>query len=268
MSCKKPNWILLKECGERLSRDGIVPFTRRQLIDCVHEEHPEREEGSLNPIIQGMTVNLKGGAPGSIGKNIFYSVGRGLFECFNQEKHIFLPKENELVQLSERTKYTEDYIRDFLMDILYRRIGLEGTWKGSGKTTSFNLKDEFKGFRCFAERSLPYTLPAGEIISHASDILISNNESGKYISIEIKHRSSVTDQFKCRSYDIFHLKKSYGSNLLGIMVYVKTTTGIRVEHARSLCYFFDHFFGIPFESKDAPVSWDRLLLVVKDFLKS
>jgi hypothetical protein len=83
MPCNKPNWILLKECGEKLTKEGKAPFTRRQLIDCVQEKHPDRGEGSLNPMIQGMTVNLKGGAPGGIGKNVFYSVGRGLFELYN-----------------------------------------------------------------------------------------------------------------------------------------------------------------------------------------
>lgn len=87
MPCNKPNWILLKECGEKLATEGETPFSRRQLINCVHEIHPERGKSSLNPMIQGMTVNLKGGAPGGVGKNIFYSVGRGLFELYDPGKH-------------------------------------------------------------------------------------------------------------------------------------------------------------------------------------
>jgi len=38
MTRGKPNWILLKECAEKLTREGKTPFTRRQLIDCVHEK--------------------------------------------------------------------------------------------------------------------------------------------------------------------------------------------------------------------------------------
>jgi hypothetical protein len=38
-------------------------------------------------MIQGMTVNLKGGAPGGIGKNVFYSIDRGLFELYDPKKH-------------------------------------------------------------------------------------------------------------------------------------------------------------------------------------
>lgn len=40
----EPNWILLKECGEKLTREGKAPFTRKQLIDCVHKKDPDSEE--------------------------------------------------------------------------------------------------------------------------------------------------------------------------------------------------------------------------------
>jgi len=59
MSCNKPNWILMKECGEKLTIESKTPFTRVQLIDCVREIHANRGESSLNPMIQGMAVNLK-----------------------------------------------------------------------------------------------------------------------------------------------------------------------------------------------------------------
>jgi len=285
MPCNKPNWILLKECAEKLTRAGKAPFTRRQLIDCVHEKHPDRGEGSLNPMIQGMTINLKGGAPGGINKNIFYSVGRGLFELYAPKKHGHIPgiaptiqTEEEIIEPSvhERikeapayveTKATEDEIRDLLMQVLYHRVGRGGSWEGSGKGASFDLGDEFEGYKCFAERPLSYSLPTGIEIDHTSDILISNEERKRYISIEIKHRSAVTDQFKCRSYDMIHLRKSYEDNLLGIMVYVKSMTGISVEHAKSICYSFDHFFGIPYESRHTPTAWDELISVVVEFLR-
>jgi len=49
--------------------------------------------------------------------------------------------------------------------------------------------------RCYAEKSLPYTLPSGYEMSHASDILIIDEARKKFVSIEIKHLSAVTDQF-------------------------------------------------------------------------
>jgi len=284
MAVHKQNWILLRECGEGLTRKGMAPFTRRQLIDCVHEKYPDRVEGSLNPMIQGMTVNLRDGAPGGIGKNVFYRVGRGLFELYDPKKHNSIsdtavpaktegeatePSAHERIEetppLAE-TKSTEDEIRDLLMQVLYGRVGREGSWEGSGKTASFDLKDEFKGYKCFAELPLSYTLPTGIRIDHTSDILIRNEEKGRYVSIEIKHRSAVTDQFKARSYDVIHFKKSYEDNLLGIMVYVKSTTGLSMKHAKSICYSFDHFFGIPSESRYTPTSWDGLISTVVEFL--
>ncbi|PYE53298.1 DUF7669 domain-containing protein [Deinococcus yavapaiensis] len=75
-----PNWMVLRDAAQKLTHRGLTPFTRSQLIATVHERYPDRGESSLNPMIQGMTVNLKGGAPGGIGKEIFRSVGRGLFE--------------------------------------------------------------------------------------------------------------------------------------------------------------------------------------------
>src|SRR3990172_3235487 len=83
--------MLLKECGDKLTREGHAPFTRQRLIECVQSQHPNKKESSLNPIIQGMTVNLEGGAPGGLGKTVFYSVDRGLFELFDPARHGYKP---------------------------------------------------------------------------------------------------------------------------------------------------------------------------------
>ncbi|AFZ69387.1 DUF6884 domain-containing protein [Deinococcus peraridilitoris] len=80
MTKEPPNWVVLKECAEELTHRGLTPFTRQQLITAVQSRFPDRSESSLNPMIQGMTINLKGGAPGGIGKEVFRSVGRGVFE--------------------------------------------------------------------------------------------------------------------------------------------------------------------------------------------
>lgn len=283
MPCNKPNHILLQECGKKLTKEGNTPFTRGQLMDCVHGKHPDKKKGSLNPMIQGMTVNLKGGAPGGRGKNVFHSVGYGLFELYDPKKHGSVSDIASVAQTDEeviepsidkrieefppsvKPEATEGEIRDLLMGILYHRIGRERSWQGSNKTASFDLRDEFKGYRCFAERPLSYALP-GIKIGHVFDILISNEEKGKHVGIEIKHRSAVTDQFKCRSYDMIHIKKSYGGSLLGIMVYVKSTTGISVKRAASICYSFDHFFGISSESRHTPTAWNELIWVIEKFL--
>jgi hypothetical protein len=78
------NFALLKLCAEQLTKEGLVPFTRRDLVRRVHKIDPARNEQSLNPTIQGMTVNLKGGVGAR--ECVFYSVGRGLFELYDPAK--------------------------------------------------------------------------------------------------------------------------------------------------------------------------------------
>ena len=285
MTCNKPNWRLLKECAEKLTEQGKVPFTRKQLIECVLKEHPERETGSLNPMIQGITANLKGGAPGGIGKNILVSTARGLFELYDSGKHDNLPSAPPLTEREHgrterlssddardeqehtKPKSTEDEIRDLLMQILYHKLGREGSWNGVGKTAMFDLRGDFPGYQCFAERGLSYQLPTGTSMTHRSDILISNEGIGKHISIEIKHRSAVTDQFKCRSYDMLHMKSTTGENLLGVMVYVKSSTGISIERATSICYPFDHFIGLHADAMHFPGAWDGLVAALRGFME-
>ncbi len=286
MKNNKPNWILLKECGEELTKRNVTPFSRSDLIDCVQKKDPTRKESSLHPMIQGITPNLKGGAPGGIGKKVFFSVRRGKFVLYDKKKDISniegskedtflehptiilnndIQEENEF---SLNKKTTEDEIRDLVMSNLYPRIGNDSTWQGSGKKAQFDLKTDFSGFKCSAEKSLKYNLPSGKEISHKNDILIHNKEKGKYISIEIKHRSAVTDQFKCRSYDMLHLKKKYQNELLGIMIFVKSSSGISIEHAKELCYSFDLFYGIKEQEKHNPVVWDKITLGMTNFLKN
>jgi hypothetical protein len=283
MACGKPNWQLLKEVAEKLTREKKVPFTRGQLIEGVRQLHPDVGENTLNPMIQGMTINLQGGAPGGLGKNVLFSIDRGSFELYDAVKHNIrapaaAPSINETIsdntsseilkaELTDvEPKIAESEVRDLLMQVLFHRLGKDGTWSGAGKLARFDLGEQYGGFKCFAEKSLMYTLPSDEKLSHCSDILISNTEKNRHISLEIKHRSAVTDQFKCRSYDIMHLKRTYGDNLLGVMVYVKTTTGLSVRQARSICYSFDHFFSVDSVSKHIPTAWDDPILAIENFV--
>ena len=72
-------WTLVEQCAKELTENGISPFTRADLIKGVQRKDASYGPDSINPIIQGLTDNLKGGAPGAVGKNILHSVGRGLF---------------------------------------------------------------------------------------------------------------------------------------------------------------------------------------------
>jgi hypothetical protein len=87
MHSTSPNWLLLKVAAEDLTRRGQTLFTRQQLIAEAQAKHPERPTNSLNPMIQGITVNLRGGAPGGLGQDMFFAVARGLFELFDPQRH-------------------------------------------------------------------------------------------------------------------------------------------------------------------------------------
>jgi len=76
---KQTIWRLIQSCAKELTEIGNTPFTRADLIKCVRRKNPRYEENSINPIIQGLTDNLRGGALGAVGKDILHSVGRGLF---------------------------------------------------------------------------------------------------------------------------------------------------------------------------------------------
>jgi hypothetical protein len=80
MPSRKSLWELVREAAEELEREGRVPFTRRDLAERIRRTRRDAKDSSLAPVIQGVTVNLKGGSPGGAGKDILRSVGRGLFE--------------------------------------------------------------------------------------------------------------------------------------------------------------------------------------------
>lgn len=75
----EPIWRRVQVCAQELTRGGLTPFTRRDLIRRIQRTAPECGSDSINPIIQGLTDNLRGGAPGAVGKDLLHSVGRGLF---------------------------------------------------------------------------------------------------------------------------------------------------------------------------------------------
>lgn len=85
---REPIWERVLQCARELTREGKVPFTRGDLILCIQRNDPNCNPGSINPIIQGMTDNLRGGAPGSVDKDLLHSVGRGLF-VLNADKRRF-----------------------------------------------------------------------------------------------------------------------------------------------------------------------------------
>jgi len=177
--------------------------------------------------------------------------------------------------IERKDHYSEDDIRNLMMEILYQRIGKNGSWQGQGKNAAFALNEHLAKGKCTAEKALDYHLPTGDTLSHRSDILIEHAHDPqreradvKYISIEIKHRSAVTDQFKCRAFDMLHLNQTYGPRLQGVMVFVRANRGISFAQARKICYPFDHFFGIEFGLISLSETWNGLARTVSSILQT
>ena len=142
---------------------------------------------------------------------------------------------------------SEGPLRNFLMNQLYRQIGEPGTLSGSGQSMRFHLRT---GGMCEVEGSLPYELPDRTVVGYEPDILFSLH-SGKWVAVELKLLSSVSDQFKARSFTAMHVKKTHGSNVYCVLAYVHMIgTGLSTQTAESYCYPFDEFIGIDFKKPD------------------
>ncbi len=265
-SHEQPIWRLLEQSAQELTNEGLTPFKRGDLIERVQSKKPGCPPDSINPMIQGITDNLRGGAPGAVGKKILHSVGLGQFILKSDERSKVTSTPNSRPKISAQSEpKTEADLRDIVMLSLYETCGIPESLEGAGSTMSFRLGAQIL---CEAEQKLSYMLPSGVELKHASDILISDAARNRFISIEIKYKSAVTDQFKCRSYDIQHLKNQYGDSLLGVMLFVKSRSGISINRAKAICYAFDRFFGIPVsEFGQAPVdALEPLSKSIKEFI--
>ena len=209
-----PIWRLLEDCAQELTAAGRSPFTRGDLISCIQAIDPSIGPDSINPIIQGITDNLKGGAPGAVGKDILHSVARGQFvlraspQPVNQHR-----SNNSSIRSSDRSNglflpRSESELRDAVVKLLDPKV---------------------PGIQLEPEGSIQYRLPSGRTMSHASDILAARTDSAKRISIEIKYKSAVTDQFKARVYDAVHMKQAHGARILTVLLFAKSDTGISID---------------------------------------
>jgi len=85
-----PNWRLIEIAAKELSKKSVDgTFTRREIISYINDVllkgREPRNPDSLNPMIQAVTVNVPGGAPGGLGKYILFRVGRGRYRLYNPE---------------------------------------------------------------------------------------------------------------------------------------------------------------------------------------
>lgn len=101
---KQPIWKLVQLCAQELTDKDITPFQRGDIIQCVQQYNLKYGADSINPIIQGLTDNLRGGAPGAVGKNILHSVGRGLFVLKEDTSQGEIPSPTEVKTKNDFSK--------------------------------------------------------------------------------------------------------------------------------------------------------------------
>jgi hypothetical protein len=80
----QPTWQLLLEAAWRLADTGVRDFGREDLISYVRSIDPTRERSSIDPIIQGMTANAKGGPRSACGE-VFRRIDRGRYVLLETE---------------------------------------------------------------------------------------------------------------------------------------------------------------------------------------
>jgi hypothetical protein len=61
MAQPRATWQEVIAAAERLTAAGDSPFKREDLVGAVQRLHPGRERGTIDPVIQAMTVNATGG---------------------------------------------------------------------------------------------------------------------------------------------------------------------------------------------------------------
>ncbi|MGB7606441.1 MAG: EVE domain-containing protein [Lutisporaceae bacterium] len=80
----KPNWQLVEECAREYVKYNGEPFTKKALVDFILNKYPDRNENSIRPMIQAVTVNAKGGAPSGIGKDILIRIDSNKYKLYSQ----------------------------------------------------------------------------------------------------------------------------------------------------------------------------------------
>ncbi len=87
MTDERHTWELIVEVAEDLTRRGQTPFEMRTLIREVQRLDPSRDRGSIQPIVQGLTVNAGTGPPSRGGKPLL-RVAHGLYALRPEEHEV------------------------------------------------------------------------------------------------------------------------------------------------------------------------------------
>jgi hypothetical protein len=162
----------------------------------------------------------------------------------------------------------EESLQEFLVSVLFARVGEPGTMSGERKKARFEIKKQLGGGTCAASCGLDYALPSGRKLSHLADILITM-PGGKHLVIELQWATDLADRLKVRAYDMLHLKQALGNQLSAIMIYLRAGTGgLSAEQAREICYPFDQFIALEHQDPQNPAIWIPILDSIEADIKA
>jgi hypothetical protein len=124
---RMPLWRLVDLATREMTETGREYFSRQDICDYINGvllagENQRKAPDSINPVIQGVTVNAPGGAPGAINRRILYRMDRGLYRrCRDHETA--LPRSSEPahvsgISISRRDHHLTESRRRLLDDVL------------------------------------------------------------------------------------------------------------------------------------------------------
>jgi hypothetical protein len=90
MPDRRPTWQLVVEAANKLVTAGQTPFKLEQLVELVQRTDRTRGRSTINPIVQGLTVNAGKGPPQPCGK-LLYRVSPGFYELNSGANPIPVP---------------------------------------------------------------------------------------------------------------------------------------------------------------------------------
>ena len=85
MATHRPTYVLVNEAAKSLTARGNSPFKLEALIAAVQRIDPTRQRESIQPTIQGMTINAGKGPASPIGKPLV-RVDHGYYELVSPER--------------------------------------------------------------------------------------------------------------------------------------------------------------------------------------
>lgn len=153
MKYDEPIYEKIRKIAVKLTEIGVVPFGRKDIFRELKEKYIDIDEDTVNPIIQGITVNLKGGARGCTNKNILKSVARGKFELYNQEKNV----NNELkVELKDNKILEKLDIKGIKVDLFFKGMNIENVFSYKNNKTLAETLNHKKYKKLFEEVEVKY----------------------------------------------------------------------------------------------------------------